>query len=128
MIGTVGETPLGDDIVKTVTLAVEQYVVNHLVHGDYVFATRPRVAVRRLAEHVGALCVQMIQDVAVQRIPEVVRYPADWWEAFKARWFPAWALARWPVRETIYDAKVLYPEVEIPERMHVIRLYTADWR
>jgi len=26
------------------------------------------------------------------------RWPADWREAFKERWFPAWAKARWPVR------------------------------
>lgn len=24
--------------------------------------------------------------------------PADWWQAFKERWFPKWALKRWPVR------------------------------
>lgn len=27
-------------------------------------------------------------------------YPADWWQHFKLRWFPAWALRRWPVRAT----------------------------
>lgn len=25
-------------------------------------------------------------------------WPATWWEHFKQRWFPAWALARWPVK------------------------------
>ncbi len=30
----------------------------------------------------------------------VVAYPADWWQAFKARWFPRWALRLWPVIET----------------------------
>ena len=26
-----------------------------------------------------------------------IEYPADWWQAFKKRWFPGWALERWPV-------------------------------
>ena len=25
-------------------------------------------------------------------------WPADWWQHFKKRWFPRWALRRWPVR------------------------------
>lgn len=41
------------------------------------------------------------------------RAPADWWEALKARWFPAWALKRWPVRERVerLDVKALYPSI-----------------
>lgn len=39
-----------------------------------------------------------------------VEWPADWWQHFKARWFPAWAKRRWPVqmtrREFIVYAKV----------------------
>lgn len=26
------------------------------------------------------------------------QWPCDWWQAFKERWFPRWALRRWPVR------------------------------
>lgn len=39
-------------------------------------------------------------------------YPRDWWQAFKARWFPAWALRRWPVENECHnlDMKVLYPD------------------
>lgn len=29
-----------------------------------------------------------------------VEYPADWWEAFKDRWFPNFMLKRWPVKMT----------------------------
>lgn len=40
-----------------------------------------------------------------------VKFPADWWQAFKARWFPAWALRRWPVVHTTvrFEAKAIYP-------------------
>jgi hypothetical protein len=27
-------------------------------------------------------------------------YPKTWWDAFKLRWFPAWALKRWPAQMT----------------------------
>lgn len=32
------------------------------------------------------------------RIEVHEQWPADWWQAFKARWFPLRWLARWPVR------------------------------
>lgn len=38
-------------------------------------------------------CRQLRQTV------EETRYPMDWWQAFKARWFPGWLLHRFPVQE-----------------------------
>jgi len=45
------------------------------------------------------------------------RWPADWWQMFKERWFPAWAKARWPVKEEVRQlvARELYPRVKFPE-------------
>lgn len=34
---------------------------------------------------------------------EPVSYPATWWEHLKQRWFPRWALRRWPVRLTTVE-------------------------
>ena len=31
-------------------------------------------------------------------------HPATWWDAVKARWFPKWALKRWPAKFT--DIKI----------------------
>ena len=41
-----------------------------------------------------------------------IKYPADWWQAFKARWFPDWAKMRWPVEYMVHviDIKAVYPE------------------
>jgi len=36
-------------------------------------------------------------EVARRRLAEY-RWPATWRDAFKERWFPAWAKRRWPVR------------------------------
>ena len=59
---------------------------------------------------------------------EVIKYPADWWQALKARWFPKWALRRWPVDYIVYDVRVIYPDyrVAVPGnewRWHVARQY-----
>ena len=52
-------------------------------------------------------------------------YPADWWQAFKERWFPEWAQRRWPIKYTHYivDIKALYPDLHpsIPDREYRIR-------
>ena len=47
----------------------------------------------------------------------VVRYPADWWQALRARWLPMWWLRRRPVRwtEVRMELKALYPQLPINE-------------
>ncbi len=43
--------------------------------------------------------VRMLDPPPPQESPELEeRWPADWWQAFRERWFPAWWLRRWPVR------------------------------
>jgi hypothetical protein len=55
-------------------------------------------------------------------------YPTTWWDAVKQRWFPKWALRRWPVSVTVVTVKrgVIYPEFApksgpgvSADRMHV---------
>lgn len=61
-------------------------------------------------------------EIACQLLPTAkidwqIDLPADWWQWFKARWFPAWAIKRWPVQTTNYGHKVelqryvAYPDV-----------------
>lgn len=40
-----------------------------------------------------------------------IKYPADWWQAFKERWFPPWLLKHYPVRYKyhVIDIKAIYP-------------------
>jgi hypothetical protein len=33
---------------------------------------------------------------------QTIQYPTTWLDAFKVRWFPAWALKRWPAKWTIH--------------------------
>lgn len=58
------------------------------------------------------------QDVFAQKIEEVSHsYPSDWWQAFKARWFPNWLLRRYPVTTTTFrlTASALYPKIAFPD-------------
>lgn len=58
---------------------------------------------------------------------EVHSYPANWIEAVKERWAPAWLLRRWPVQFT--DLRFvgwhLYPEIVI-QGHKPIRFVTTD--
>lgn len=60
------------------------------------------------------------------------RAPADWWEAFKERWLPRWALRRWPIRyrEERYQAFRYLPAIALPDnatRMEFIRWDPIPW-
>ncbi|HEY3499508.1 MAG TPA: hypothetical protein VGK73_32685 [Polyangiaceae bacterium] len=61
-------------------------------------------------------------------------YPLDWWQAFKGRWFPQWALKRWPVRnktvggeEKTIEVYAIFPELQpVKERTKTLVWY--GWR
>ena len=51
-----------------------------------------------------------------QVLHEVISYPANWKEALKERWYPAWAKEKWPVRYTTktFDVRELVPSLNRP--------------
>lgn len=55
-----------------------------------------------------------------------VRYPSTWWDAFKERWFPKWAVEAYPVDYTIetMEGQIFYPKLPhtVPEHVHNLRL------
>jgi hypothetical protein len=60
----------------------------------------------RTSEHTTFVCdslaIQLNATVFAQRLDEqTVEYPADWWQAFKERFFPGWAIRRWPVHRIV---------------------------
>jgi hypothetical protein len=54
------------------------------------------------------------------------RFPSDWKEWFKERWFPSWLKRKFPVKyqEWTVKADVIYPNLKIsrPSDEHVIKL------
>ena len=62
-----------------------------------------------------SLAYQLSIMVAAWRNERILQVPANWWEHFKQRWFPKWALKRWPVLFVTYDAVTYLPQVPIPD-------------
>jgi hypothetical protein len=63
-----------------------------------------------------------------------VKYPCDWKEAFKERWFPKWLLNRYPVKykEIVLDVKAIYPEFRFamkntPGRLTILKEDHSGW-
>lgn len=60
----------------------------------------------------------------------VVRYPKDWWQGVKERWFPQWMKDRWPIEYTVekLTARELYPQLKFDPRVgeRVINILGGD--
>lgn len=102
--------PEHDEILKVVrhTLEAKEFCVQHEVSSALVNLEGP---VR--AFHSDDLAVRLCayiygKDNGVDRH----EHPSDWWSAFKFRWFPQWALRRWPPALTVIEAHrgIIYPE------------------
>ena len=59
-----------------------------------------------------------------------IKYPSDWKEAFKERWFPKRLLKKYPVKYnlTIIDVKAIYPtlKVKIPDHQRILNIRRLD--
>lgn len=60
-----------------------------------------------------------------------IKYPLDWREAFKERWFPALLLRRWPVQYKchVIDVKTLYPGFKpaMPHQANSMRVFPQEF-
>ncbi len=55
-----------------------------------------------MPQNMHALVAKMATFLLSREVTFVeARYPANWVQAVKARWAPAWVLKRWPVREIV---------------------------
>ena len=77
------------------------------------------------------MLLKSYMQLAGQRFEPVhVEYPADWWQAFKARWLPTWALGRWPVRyhAISWSPAVVYPLIALPHepRWEIMNLRDSE--
>ncbi len=69
-------------------------------------------------EHTRMITWRLLGIVALWREQRILKTPANWWEHFKQRWFPRWALKRWPVLYEWHDAGVVLPKVPIGNPAH----------
>lgn len=82
------------------------------------FGTAIAVAPRIMehADHAARVLVASLKAklVVEEQQPLKLDVPADWWQHVKQRWFPAWALARWPVRTAVIalPVRTIYPALQ----------------
>jgi hypothetical protein len=104
---------------KRVSLEVFNLASTIRLDASREFMLSPIALQKVVDARVGAVILQFRARVAGERLKrEEVRYPADWWQAFKDRWFPMWAKRRWPVRHSVVvlEARGLYPMMALPDR------------
>ena len=66
------------------------------------------------------LCMSMRYSLLGRSMDEI-KYPTDWKQAFKERWFPKWLLKKYPVKYRIINVKEYYPKIAIPKHEHFVR-------
>lgn len=57
-----------------------------------------------------------------------VKYPRDWWQAFKERWYPTEWLGMWPVKYThrVIIREVMFPELSTLKKDHIIKIFLRE--
>jgi len=110
--------------VKRLTLERMKFSLRQILSGAFV-ESMVDLEVDRMADHIAADLTGIVLGHKFQH--HEVKYPADWWQAVKERWFPRWAKKRWPVVYIVrvFDAAALYPDfrTEIPGQRVVIALF-----
>ena len=93
------------------------------------FGSNVEVLVSRTAYNLIIRLVAAIakQDITLEPFEFIFKYPKNWWQAFKYRFFPTWALKRWPIKYATVkethkvDVSALYPQLVMP---HAIMKFT----
>jgi hypothetical protein len=87
-----------------------------------------RTDLHTAATYAGNQLARIYHHVYGRRSSQVVEYPATWLDAFKLRFFPAWALKRWPAELTRVEvhAQALFPDVVADRRRDRVMLYVTD--
>lgn len=111
--------------IEKMVLRVMKLSISHAVDEmEFVYGTKPDLEV--LTDCIAASMVfKLNAKVAYRELPEI-RYPKNWVEAIKQRWAPEWFLKRYPVKYTVYDAKVFYPDIVIPDHQEYVQVYKKE--
>lgn len=72
-----------------------------------------RLQVKSFLDGWGRQTIRLLLPIATKE-DQVFDYPADWWQAFKERWFPQWLLKRYPVTRNRVWAIHKFPELNVP--------------
>lgn len=84
--------------------------------------------VRQPDEYMEVLIIDAVRRVCFLPSKPVVSFPTTWWDAFKVRWFPDWAMKRWPAEITYLEARTYFPDLEIPRSGDRLSIHYFDWK
>ena len=114
-------------VVETVTLEEFEFGVRQLLSQH--FATEARIR-KDMALHLGqAIEYSFVQTILGKNLEKIeAKYPHDWCEAFKDRWFPKWVKRRWPIKYNtlMLRADVYYPMIPIRHEQHHLKLSLSE--
>jgi hypothetical protein len=100
--------------VQKVVLERYTYAVQQIISREALDAIHFRIE-DVTTEIATGMALRLVAEItSTQPQVQVVEYPATWWDAFKLRWFPRWALKRWPalMGSTRVEARALL--IDIP--------------
>lgn len=124
-----------DDYYDRITLEKVKFAIQgKITHLALVSSQNVELTIKRFAHD---LAVRLEAFIAKQQLEYpvvefVCRYPKTWWQAFKQRFFPLWALKKWPVKlitikEThCFNVSALYPQLAFPKEQHTIQVMKFD--
>lgn len=93
-----------------------KYAINY--HIDQEDFMAPNIDVEQTINFITNQVVLTFRaDIVGQKL-EDFKYPADWFQAFKERWFPKWLLDKFPVKYKVLEVKALYPQLHVPPEVH----------
>jgi hypothetical protein len=113
------ESGLDDpEFIKSFTLEKMQFHIRSNL--SYEILKQSKLNLRK---HLDLLSNSMLLDLTTYILQENIktiecRYPADWKEAFKDRWFPDWLKKKYPVKwvHEKLDKIVLYNQLSLPDQ------------
>jgi len=106
------------------TVELQRLMVASSVHVQEAFLHDPRITVQR--DYIMQRLTLVLRGYIWADPPKSisVRYPRTWWDAFKLRWFPTWALEAYPAdyEIEIMEAQTFYPNLPFTAPNTVSRL------
>ncbi len=82
-------------------------------HRELERSFRPlEIVIEQMANELAIKVHAFIACMPQERIVIDREWPADWWQAFRERWFPQWWLIRHPIRhERVYINQRIYSNI-----------------
>lgn len=116
------EVPYKEIILERLTYAAQTHLSER-------FAIEPKVSVDYLRPEFRGMTATIRQDILCHKLETVkVKYPRDWWQSFKERWFPEWMLEKCPIEyeRKKLEARVLLPKIDIPADQYEMYLHLVE--